>query len=153
MRHLRLALCAVFLLVSTAARADSIPVYQITFAQIFFFAPFNVGSVSFTFNGPGISIDGLANFDCPSGWCSTPDNFVAAGTPINFGSFVPCPDPSPCTNITIGGKTYSSVQVLNPWTMNPGGDLLVPDSGGNAILNGNGLIPGSVITANGTFQF
>ena len=84
-----------------------------------------------------------------SGWCL--DHFVAGGTPIDFGSSVGHVSGSV---IHIGGKTYSGAQaVLNAWTMNPFNALFVPESGGNAILNGNGLIPGSINAANGTLQF
>jgi hypothetical protein len=145
MRHLRFALCARFVLVSLAAHADSISVFQITFARIEFMA--ETDGVSFDFNGPGISVSGIASFECPSGWCI--NHFVAQGTPIDFGSFVPHE-----LTIQIGGNTYSDPQaVLNTWTMNPFTALFVPDGGGRAILNGNGLIPGSINTANGTLQF
>jgi hypothetical protein len=146
MRHLRFALCALFLFVSVAAYADSISVFQITSTKIFLDPE---GIMAFTFDGPGISITGEGGFDCPSGWCV--EHFVAEGTPIAFGSFVPA---ACCTIIQIGGKTYSGAQaVMNTWTMNPSTALFVPDGGGTAILNGNGLIPGSINTANGTLQF
>jgi len=93
---------------------------------------------------------GVGGFDCPSGWCA--QHFVAEGTPIDFGSFVVFVDAD--SVIHIGGKTYNGTQaVLNTWTMNPFTALFVPDGGGNAILNRNGLIPGSINTANGTLQF
>lgn len=141
MRHLRFALCAVFLLASVAASADSIPVFQITFAEIDLFP--ETGAMGFTFIGPGIGIDGVGAFECPSGWCV--NHFTAGGTPIDFGSFVPNQ-----ITVQIGGKTYSEA-VLNAWTMNPFKALFVPDSGSAATLNGNGLIQGSINT--GTFQF
>jgi hypothetical protein len=145
MRHLRFLLCALFVLVSLAAHADSIPIFQITFARIEFMRETN--GVGFDFTGPGIGISGIASFDCPSGWCI--NHFVAEGTPIDFGSFVP-------TQLTIqlGGKTYSDPQaVLNAWTMNPFTPLFVPSGGDTAVLNANGLIPGSINTANGPLQF
>lgn len=142
MRHLRFALCGLFLLASLAAHGDSIPVFQITSAQMFFFGP---GDVAFAFNGPGISVSGQGGFDCPSGWCSGFE--VPEGTPIDFTSFVLF---AGFTTIQIGGTTYSGAQaVLNSFTMNPLAPLFVPDGGG-AMLNSNGLIGGSV---NGTFQF
>jgi hypothetical protein len=145
MRHLRFVVCALFVLVSLAAHADSIPVFQITSADIFFFGP---GDMAYNFNGPGINVGGQGGFDCPSGWCSGFE--IAAGTPIDFGSFMPFEG---LTTIQIGGTTYSGAQaVLNTFTMTPFNALFVPDGGG-AILNSNGLIGGSINTGNGTFQF
>ena len=37
--------------------------------------------------------------------------------------------------------------------MNPFTPLFVPSGGDTALLNGNGLIPGRINTANGTLQF
>src|SRR5215472_10550582 len=150
MRHLRFALCALFILVSLAAHADSISVFQITFARLEFMGTGaqELGAVGFDFIGSGINISGVASFDCPSGWCI--NHFVAEGTPIDFGSFVPLQ-----LTIQIKGKTYSDPQaVLNSWTMNTLNPIFVPPSGDTpAVLNGNGLLPGSINTANGTLQF
>jgi hypothetical protein len=145
MKHLRFALLGVlFLLVSLAAQADSIPVYQITNGFVYLEPEF--GFMSFNFAGPGITVVGVGSFDCPSG-CF--DHFLPEGTPIDFGNFLPIVE-----TMQIGGKTYSEPQaVLNTWTMNFFTALSVPDQDGKAILNGNGLIPGSVDTANGTLQF
>jgi hypothetical protein len=148
MRHLRFVLCALFVLVSLAAHADSIPIFQITRAEMVFVA--HTDGVDLVFTGPGIAIEGIAEFACPSGWCE--NEFVAEGTPMDFGSFVPTQFLQ--FTIEIGGKTYSDTQaVLNAWTMNLFTSQFVPFVGGNAILNGNGLIPGSINTANGTLQF
>jgi len=149
MRRLRFALCALSLLVSLAAHADSISVFQITSARLLIPGEDSDGFMAFDFTGPRISISGQGSFDCPSGWCI--DHFVAEGTPIDFGNFVPAPC---CTEITIRGKTYRGAQAaLNTWTMNPDGALFVPDSDGQAVLNGNGLMSGSINTGNGTFLF
>jgi hypothetical protein len=147
MRHL--ALCVLFVLVSLAAHADSITTFQITNAEILFEPQASIGG--FTFSGPGITISGLVNFECPSGWCNDP--LVAPGTPIDFGSFVPLFFDT--FTIQIGGNTYHNPQaILNAWTMNPFPALFVPSNEATDILlNGNGLIPGSVNTANGTLQF
>jgi hypothetical protein len=144
MRHHRFALGALFLLVSLAAQADSIPVFQITFADMYLDPEF--GFMSFNFTGPGITVFGVGSFDCPSGCL---EHFFPWGTPISFGNFLPTVE-----TLQIGGNTYRDPQaVLNAWTLNPFTALSVPDDGGEAILNGNGLIPGSIDTANGTFQF
>jgi hypothetical protein len=148
MRHLRFVLCALFVLVSLAAYADSIPVFKITSASIFFFR--EMDEIAFDFQGPGISITGLGFFDCPSGWCV--NHFVASGTPMDFGNFVPVQ--LSAFTIQIGGVTYSNPQaVLGVWTLNPSTAMSVPDSQATATFNGNGLIPGSINTANGTVQF
>ncbi len=144
MKHLRFALGALFLLVSLAAQADSIPVFQITDAFIYLEPEFEF--MSFNFAGPGITVVGVGSFDCPSGCL---EHFLPEGTPIDFGNFLPTVE-----TMQLGGKTYGYAQaVLNTWTMNFFTALSVPDQDGKAILNGNGLIPGSVDTANGTLQF
>jgi PEP-CTERM motif len=148
MRHLRFAVCALFLLASLAAHADSISIFQITYASLDLFPSDPNGGMGFTFIGPGIRIFGQGAFECPGGWCVYL-NYTAEGSPVTFGSFVPN-----SFTIQIGGKTYSDAQaVLNAWTMNPFAALTVPNAGAQAILNGNGLIPGSINTANGVLQF
>ena len=143
MTSLRYALCALFLLVSLAAHADSVSVFQITSFEIEFMGSESNGGIGFVFSGPRITIVGDGSVDC--GVCI---NAAAEGDPISFGLFHPHG-----FNLEFGGTTYNETQAtLNPWTLNPFSSMIVPDSVSKAVIN-NGILPGTISLANGTMQF
>jgi hypothetical protein len=149
MRRFRFVIPAVVLFWVGTANADRIPIFYITSVDIGFMAGnpnSDIGTMGFSFKGPGISIFGDGTFDCTI-WCSF-FNYESAGFPIDIANMT-----TTDYFAQIRGLTYYSEfpgSFSSPWTFDT--DFTVPGPEASGMLN-NGLILGQVGSGNNVFQF